>query len=221
MLDRRSRTKSGMEKLQARARVRVALWGKLERKPPPEATQGLPGRLTLCELVPAAWAGGQNGDTVPTIPRLYSYFLGRSAVTLKPRSNKNVLTRAPVTQCGKATEASEEALASVHKAFLPSFQHGAASATCPRWPGWSPLQQEQDPALTPWSKAKDNLGEQWLHSPLPCPCRSSFWKLLDFKQRSMPTQSFPSVAHNFWKYNRCAWAVSRHKTVNMRWVYFF
>lgn len=84
MLDRRNRTKSGMEKLQARARVRVALWGKLERKPPPEATQGPPGRLTLCELVPAAWAGGQNGDTVPTIPRLYGYFLGHSAVTLKP-----------------------------------------------------------------------------------------------------------------------------------------
>lgn len=128
-----------------------------------------------------------------------------------------------MTQCGKATEASEEAcpLASVHKALLPSFQHGAASATCPRWPGRSSLQQEQDPALTPWSEAKDNLGEQWLHSPLPCPCRSSFWKLLDSKQRSMPTQSFPSVAHNFWKYDRCAWDVSRHKTVTCVGSIFF
>lgn len=44
-------TKSWMEKLQATLKIRTALWGKLERKPPPKATRGQPGRLTRVNLL--------------------------------------------------------------------------------------------------------------------------------------------------------------------------
>lgn len=159
-----------MEKLQATLRIRTALWGKLERKPTPEAIQGQPCRLTLHELAPATWAGGQSGDMVSAVPKLYGYSLGYSAGAPALKQQEYCDQRASQTQFWKTTEASEEAclLASVHKALLPS-SHVVLPLPHRHTSQAEVLYSRTGPTLTPSATGKDNPEELWLYSPLPCP----------------------------------------------------
>lgn len=189
------------------------------REIPPEAIWCQPCRLTLRELAPAVWVGGQSGDMVSPdcIVTSWAAPLGHQHWIIK-----NLLTREhPWTQLWKTTEASEEAClpASVHKALLPLFQHGAASATPPHWPGRSPPRQDRT-TLTPLATGKDNLGEQCLYSPLPCPAVCPYGNFLTSKKINAQ-KIFPIGSPQLLEVQQMCLGCFTSLSCHMCWVYFF